>query len=166
MGINFREFWRFWLNLQKFWPKKDHCVSFKVEKTSMNKIFWQSKNSISRVAYSVFPKMSSFLQNPASARFLPLRHSNLMCNFRKTIWAVLEETWLLTDILTNWLTEVISWDPVSPEGGGAPPLPPPSPAPHLKVENVRSCLYLGAAFDPFDHEPYLIVCDKSCVLYT
>lgn len=34
--------------------------------------------------------------------FLPLRHPNFVRNIRQIVWAILEKTWLLTDLLSYW----------------------------------------------------------------
>lgn len=83
-----------------------HYVKLKKINTLDFWLFWPMWGKFldfsSKIFFFFFPEKSNH------ESFLPRRHSNFTCNFRKTLWAILEKIWLLNDLLNDWLTLVIS----------------------------------------------------------
>ena len=64
--------------------------------------FFQNSRNLSWGVLGNYPQNKTFSKKSSSVSFLLLRHPNFMRSFRKILWAMLEKTRLLTDILKYW----------------------------------------------------------------
>ena len=93
-----------------------YCASFKLKKKlhQWTNFFVKSKKHHFWGIFGHYPQNEFFLKKSSFVTFLPLMQFNFMQSFRKILWAVSDQLWLLTDIHTDRQTDRQWWNHRTP----------------------------------------------------